>query len=365
LVGRMSKDLKLHLRSDVEITNPEKRIREYCDIEIYQGYDDQHNIGNQISSNDIDVANKLYAMIDRYDPNESLRILQSSSIPTLLASVRNSDLSMSNMEWATERENIRLLLREFLSISGIGLAKATKILHLKRPRLFPILDRYVVKFLTGVDIAIIVNKSHLLKVGMDVLDISRSSILHNREAFYKLQQQLNDLPIPLTTVRLFDILCWTTEKWDVRGIRTAAYGTASESLRIGCHCDEETYANSSASKSDSLSNDQELTDVRETVMRWKRRQNQRYKVLRFQVDNGNRWIKPDILRRKLPEIKDPSTVLYDIALRNPQDTPRGRGYYDRQRVYHRGYNAKPILVYNKNLGYRIRPEYFAIISQII
>ena len=111
--------------------------------------------------------------------------------------------------------------------------------------------------------------------------------------------------------------------------------------------------------------DQETTHIREAITSWKRRQNQRYKVLKFQVSNGNKWITPDILCEKLPEIKDPSTVLYDMALRNPDDTPRGRGYYKRQRIYPVGYDAKPILVYNESMGYRIRSEYFEVISRNI
>jgi hypothetical protein len=110
---------------------------------------------------------------------------------------------------------------------------------------------------------------------------------------------------------------------------------------------------------------QELTDVKETVMSWKRRQNQRYKALKLLVRNGNNWITPNTLRKNLPEIKDPSTVLYDMALRNPDDTDRGQGYYDRQRVYPSGYSAKPILAYDKNIGYRIRPEYYETVLQTI
>ncbi len=43
------------------ILNPEDRIREYCEIEIYQGYDDKHSITNKITRSDVDAANKLYA----------------------------------------------------------------------------------------------------------------------------------------------------------------------------------------------------------------------------------------------------------------------------------------------------------------
>jgi hypothetical protein len=54
-----------------------------------------------------------------------------------------------------------------------------------------------------------------------------------------------------------------------------------------------------------------------------------------------------------------------MALRNPDDTPRGRGYYDRFKVYPAGYSAKPILEFDENVGYRIRSEYHETVSQTI
>lgn len=71
----------------------------------------------------------------------------------------------------------------------------------------------------------------------------------------------------------------------------------------------------------------------------------------------------DELRENLPELKDSTTVLYDMALRNPNDTPKGKGYYDRFRVYPQGSEAKTILEHSKILGYRIKPEYLETVSQ--
>lgn len=111
--------------------------------------------------------------------------------------------------------------------------------------------------------------------------------------------------------------------------------------------------------------DHEYAEVREAVLSWKGRENQRWKVLCFFVKTGNSWAKSDEMRENLPELKDPSTVLYDMALRNPDDTPKGKGYYDRFKVYPRGSKAKPILEYNETLGYRIRPEYSETASQTV
>ncbi len=65
----------IRLRDDVFFSNPESRIWEYCEIEVYAGYDDQHSGNNVITKADIVAANTLYAMIDRYNKTESRRIL--------------------------------------------------------------------------------------------------------------------------------------------------------------------------------------------------------------------------------------------------------------------------------------------------
>jgi hypothetical protein len=107
----------------------------------------------------------------------------------------------------------------------------------------------------------------------------------------------------------------------------------------------------------------DFAEVREAVHVWKDRKNQRYKALCFFIKTRNSWATLDELRENLPELKDSTTVLYDMALRNPNDTPKGKGYYDRFRVYPQGSEAKPILEHSKILGYRIKPEYLETVSQ--
>jgi len=65
----------IKLRKDTVFEDPQERICEYCSIEIYHGYDDKHSINNVLTKEDIDAANNLYAMIDRYDNTESARLL--------------------------------------------------------------------------------------------------------------------------------------------------------------------------------------------------------------------------------------------------------------------------------------------------
>ena len=218
------------LSNGFTINNPEARIREYCAIEIYKGYDDRHSIDDSVTIRDIEAANKLYALINRYDPLQSSKILGNAQLTPLLHNLPNESLGdLSATEWDEIKGKIRPLLSEFMSINGVGLARSVKILHLKRPNLFPILDSFVVRFLTNKDVSGI-SKSSLLNIGLMALDISRNDIVYNKQAFHNLKNRLLDLPIPLTVVRIYDILCWTTEKWVVRGNRHAAFGTAGMSI---------------------------------------------------------------------------------------------------------------------------------------
>jgi hypothetical protein len=219
----------LKLRQNIVFNDPESRIREYCEIEVYFGYDDQHNVNNTITRSDVDAANQRYAMIDRYDKNESKRLLaQAPRISLHLSKIPNQPLqSFNDKEWADLIPKIESLLKSMLSIYGIGIAKATKILHLKRPKLFPILDSLVIQFLTG---KMPTSSKTDIRIGLSTLNKSRKLIQSQIDEFIELQRKVSDLPIDLTIVRLFDILCWTAQKWDIQGKTTAPKGRATYSL---------------------------------------------------------------------------------------------------------------------------------------
>ena len=221
----------IELREALAFQKPELRIREYCDIEIYEEYDGRHNINNTISRRDIQAANKLYALIDTYDKSQSAHLLaKSRKLARILSGIPNATLhAIPDDAWSEHREGIRNIFSAILNIPGFGLARATKILHLKRPRLFPILDSYVVAFLLADSLE---DSKRNLRIGMRCMELTRRIIQRNEAGFVSLQQSLSDLPFPLSIVRLFDILCWTTTKWDLRGITSAPKGAkkASRSL---------------------------------------------------------------------------------------------------------------------------------------
>jgi hypothetical protein len=232
--------IRIVLGNGAEFGRPEERIREYCEIEVYRdvnyrgGYDDHLNLTDSLTNDDLEAANNLYANLDSLDRR---RLLGSPEIPKRLAPLKDSELGeMKDEGWEDAKALVRPLFSAFLSIPNITLAKTTKVLHLKRPHFLPVLDSFVVKFLTGNDMAKNpFTEEELLKIGLTCLDIARSDLVKNREAFAELQSSLADLATPLASVRLYDILCRTQEKWVNQGNPHAKYGTATRSLSQRIH----------------------------------------------------------------------------------------------------------------------------------
>ncbi|HKT22944.1 MAG TPA: DUF6308 family protein, partial [Nitrososphaerales archaeon] len=149
-----------------------------------------------------------------------------------LAEIRDVELAeVDDDGWKGLRRDLSLLFSAFLSLPGVDLAQCSKVMHLKRPRLIPVMDHFVVKFLTGNDLGRNVfsaEEQHL--IGLGCMDIARADLIGNKAAFSELHTRLADLPTPLTSVRLYCILCWTQEKWVNRGDIEGPYGVAGKSL---------------------------------------------------------------------------------------------------------------------------------------
>ena len=214
---------------------PEERIREYCEVEVYRdrnyrgGYDDHRNATDSVTADDVEAANNLYARLSSLDKG---RITHSVEIQERLAAVRDTELGgLDEAGWKGARARLGLLFSAFLSLPNVSLAECTKVLHVKRPCLVPVLDPYVVKFLTGNDLdRSVFSTGELLQIGLSCLDIARADLLRNKAQLSELQAGLADLPVPLTDVRLHGILCWTQEKWVNRGDTAGPYGVAGKSL---------------------------------------------------------------------------------------------------------------------------------------
>ena len=101
------------------------------------------------------------------------------------------------------------LFEAFSDIRGVGLSKATKALHRKRPALIPMLDRVVQAYLTRHDLV-----SPSGSFGEDARELVRrykQDVDRNRPALRELQQGLASRGYRLTEVRILDLVIWSVE----------------------------------------------------------------------------------------------------------------------------------------------------------
>lgn len=111
---------------------------------------------------------------------------------------------------------------------------------------------------------------------------------------------------------------------------------------------------------DSVQNEKERELVLNIVKHWLQKGTQPGKIVKLLVSRNNVWVSPQDISAVFKEIKDPNTVLYDLARRGSKE------YYLRTtRYYPRGYLINPIIEYDKNNGYRIRPQFFDIVVRVL
>jgi len=197
---------------------PEARIREYAQIEVYEEYDGRHNSTNVINTSDMAGARALYAWYHegpherasqnamRTDP--MIRSQLERTEDRYLGSIDDKDAQLLSSELGP-------LLSLFMRIDWVGPAVATKILHLHKPDLIPVIDSHVLKFYAGRGTENL-SKPEQARLVLDTVDQIRVTLRDNQEEFKGLARRLTNLPIPLTRTRMHDILVWSIWKWDLR-----------------------------------------------------------------------------------------------------------------------------------------------------
>lgn len=120
-------------------------------------------------------------------------------LPWLVAIPPDMNLfTMANEEWAA----VKLTVEQALT-STIGpyrqASVATKVLHLKRPRLFPVLDSLVAEQVGGVG-----------RPAMALLEHVRTIGRMNLDSLTRIAAALKTVDIDRTEVRILDVLLWTS-----------------------------------------------------------------------------------------------------------------------------------------------------------
>jgi Family of unknown function (DUF6308) len=151
-------------------------------------------------------------------------------LPFLAAIPHDLDLiASSDAEW--EQADSERLVRDALDAlvgSRRGLAVVTKLLHLKRPRLFPILDRLTVEML-GSGIPLATQLSTRAARASELVMHLRVQGRCNELALRTAQERLRQEDIDRSLVRILDSVLWSSHP--------AARGSSVSNRTIECRVD--------------------------------------------------------------------------------------------------------------------------------
>lgn len=108
---------------------------------------------------------------------------------------------------------VEKLLGAACSVREVGIARATKVLHRKRPRLVPMLDAIVLGYyfvqLGRPDLAARAKQSATTtEEAMFVMELFRADLEHGQSRLSEISARLERDGTPITTVRLLELLVW-------------------------------------------------------------------------------------------------------------------------------------------------------------
>jgi len=195
----------LTLRNGVTIADPLATALEFLEQDsTYRKYDQAAvALDNKLTREDIRIANQ---MIARMSPAVVDGILsRSKAVGAALAQIPPT-ATLVDPEDVVPWEALTSLLWAIKGAPEVGLARATKVLHKKRPALIPILDAVLEKYLRGVD-----GLRRRGDFAVDSVGLIRS---YKREldaslpVLQALQKALRKRGIDLTEVRLLDLFLW-------------------------------------------------------------------------------------------------------------------------------------------------------------
>jgi hypothetical protein len=215
---------KLEFTDGREIyVDEDKMIAEIEEGEAYYGrdifeYDPHVNPSDEITTADVDAALRI-ARIRAVKPADIRRAIKSKkAIGTALHQIEfAADLFAMDEGETLELVDgpLRELITSLAEVKGVDVAVASKILHLKRPALVPILDRYVFSFYSYIYHA--GKKSRNVETAVRLLKEIRDDGLNNLNVLNGLARRINDaanekLPpgqtVALTPARVLDRVIW-------------------------------------------------------------------------------------------------------------------------------------------------------------
>lgn len=131
------------------------------------------------------------------------KLIKRGDLSELKSLNQNLDLfQTSDRRWSKERVPVRLAaLFNVVIGKGIGIARATKVLHIKRPRLIPVCDSYVLRLMGIPDVG--------AESGVALVEEIRAIRNDLLPTLLDLQGRLRERGFDRTLVRILDSLLWS------------------------------------------------------------------------------------------------------------------------------------------------------------
>lgn len=193
----------LLLRNGTTIAEPSLVLRFVMKDGSYRAYDEPHVAhDNSLSLDDVKMANKIQGRMGPLVVQAIMRV--AADVEPLLAQIPAATCLMDT-EISIPWNPLRRVFEIMLNVPEVGLARATKILHKKRPSLIPILDSIVEKYLQMGGGVAAQNKPEL---AVELMRVYKIDLDANSNSLRCLCHVLKRRGINLTECRLLDIYLW-------------------------------------------------------------------------------------------------------------------------------------------------------------
>jgi hypothetical protein len=201
----ISRPLRLVLRNRVEIGDALATTLEFIERDgSYRRYDlAPVKCDGVLTEADVRVANRIVARM----PERVVAAItaRAPGVNRALADIP-AEASLLAMEDDVPWVGLEHLLRAVANIDEVGLPRATKVLHRKRPALIPILDSVVVNYLRAVER--LPRHVDLVASGLELIRAYKRELDANARPLRGLRAELRSRGVELTECRLLDLLLW-------------------------------------------------------------------------------------------------------------------------------------------------------------
>jgi hypothetical protein len=210
------------LRNGIEIEDPLTVALRV--LEAYRRPDaDDASASASFGESDLRLANRSGARISA--PEIAAILERRRAIERALRAIA-PDCSLAGAAKSLPWLSLGQLFGAFADIRGVGVSKMTKALHPKRPRLIPMLDSVIQRYLEDDDPGA---QAPFAERALELVRGYGRDLDRNRRAMRALRRELASLGYMLTEVRILDLMIWSVESASRATVSRSPHGVNAAS----------------------------------------------------------------------------------------------------------------------------------------